>query len=325
MSTAFERLLLGKASDFQAVLRTAQIIASTDVTTLILGESGTGKELLARAMHLESQRAERTFLPVNCASIPQELAESALFGHRKGAFTGADSHHAGFVGNAEGGTLLLDEIGELPLGVQAKLLRFLETGEYHPLGEATPVRADVRIIAATNRDLQAQVKAGHFRTDLYYRLNIVPVELPPLRQRHGDIPLLLEQLSTQLAAQHQLSAPHYSREAIKQLKRHHWPGNVRELRNLCERMVILFHGRTVETGNLPAEIRHDRDNTQHEGTKAQSKSFILPERGLKLEDVEIDLIRQALDKTAGNRSRAARLLGLTRDTLLYRMKKYALT
>lgn len=316
MTTAFTALM-GETSEFMAVLRAAQIIALTEVTVLILGESGTGKELLAQAIHQHSRRAAGNFTVINCAALPETLAESELFGHRKGAFTGADSHQLGRIQATQGGTLFLDEIGELPLAIQAKLLRFLETGECQALGKTTVERVDTRILAATNRDLATEVKMGRFRADLYYRLNIVPLSLPALRQRRGDIKLLLHRLTEQLAARHQLPKPQYTPASIKILENYAWPGNIRELRNFCERMVIFHSGHTISPAQLPPEWQ-----TPPSAWTETLPAFALPETGLKLADLEISMIQQALVRTHGNRSQAARLLGLTRDTLLYRMKKY---
>ncbi len=309
--------MLGEAPAFQAVLRAAAITAVTDATTLIQGESGTGKELLARAIHVQSRRADGPFVTINCAALPENLAESELFGHRRGAFTGATGDQRGRIQAAHGGTLFLDEVGELPLGIQAKLLRFLEGGEVQPIGQPQPERVDVRVVAATNRDLFAEVQAGRFREDLFYRLNVVPLHLPPLRERGRDLELLVQRLTARLAMAHRLDAPRYSLGAMEALQRYRWPGNVRELRNVCERMVILFPGRTIHPENLPAEIRHSQPSVQ-EG------DFILPDSGVHLDSLERDLIRQALQRTHGNQSKAARLLGLSRGTLIYRMKKYAI-
>jgi DNA-binding NtrC family response regulator len=310
--------IYGKSPELQAVLNAASLIAATDVVVLIRGESGTGKELLARRIHASSRRSGGPLIPVNCASLSADLADSMLYGHRRGAFTGALADHAGYVGEAEGGTLLLDEIGEMPLNVQAKFLRFIETGECQSVGECRARRADVRIVAATNRDLDAQVADGSFRADLYHRLNVVPLELPPLRERSGDLELLLNALTRELADRHGVTAPAYSRAALKALRGYHWPGNVRELRNLCERLAILRSGMEVGVEQLPLAIRQRSHGEAGDG-------FTLPLGGIRLEDVETRLIRQALERTEGNRSRAARLLGLTRDTLLYRLKKYRLT
>ncbi|NNF96169.1 MAG: sigma-54-dependent Fis family transcriptional regulator, partial [Halobacteria archaeon] len=224
---------------------------------------------------------------------------------------------AGRVPAANGGTLFLDEVGELPLSIQAKLLRFLESGECQPVGQARTECLDVRVIAASNCDLLAAVQAGTFREDLYYRLNVVPLHLPPLRERGKDIELLVSRLTSLLTIQHCLDAPRYNMAALEAMQASSWPGNVRELRNVCERMLILFSGKTIHPENLPAEIRYNE-------AQADSPSFALPESGIQLEQLEVSMIQQALDKSRGNQSKAARLLGLSRGTLIYRMKKYAL-
>ncbi len=311
--------MLGNAPEFQSVLRAMKIVSATDATVLVTGESGTGKELLAKALHRYSRRHSKPFVTVNCAALPEHLAETELFGHRKGAFTGAVQNEQGRMQAANGGTIFLDEVGELPLGVQAKLLRFLETGECQQLGQPVTRRVDVRILAATNRDLSKAVKEGSFRRDLYYRLYVVPLELPPLRARKGDVELMLRGLTHELSLEYDLQPPVYSKEVLKRLTHYPWPGNVRELKNLCERMLILFSGRRIEVENLPQEIRHSQPESIN-----LTGVFKLPEQGLKMDDLEADLIKQALNRALGNRSKAARLLGLTRDTLLYRMKKYAI-
>jgi DNA-binding NtrC family response regulator len=318
-NSVFDDTLLGNAPEFKSVIRSAQIVAATDVTVLILGESGTGKELLARALHQASPRREGPFITINCAALPENLVESELFGHRKGAFTGAHDNHQGRIRAAEGGTLFLDEIGELPLAIQAKLLRFLESGECQAVGEQTPHKVDVRVITATNRDLLSFVREGRFREDLYYRLNVVPLEMPPLRKRRGDVPLLLKAMTSELAAQHGLKPPRFTGRAQTRVESHRWPGNIRELRNFCERMVVLHHDQEVDIDDLPMDILDPQGETPEEAAP-----FALPEEGISLDELEREMIRQALDRTHGNRSRAARLLGLTRDTLLYRIKKYAL-
>jgi DNA-binding NtrC family response regulator len=310
----FTTILLGNAPDFNNLLNAARFVASTDATVLILGESGTGKELLAQAMHQYSRRAARPFVTVNCAAIPENLAESELFGHRKGAFTGATEHQQGRIQAADRGTVFLDEIGELPLSVQAKLLRFLETGECQVVGQSTTTQVNTRLIAATHRDLYADMQTGRFRQDLYYRLNIVPLELPPLRQRIEDIELLLKHFTAYFVTQHQLPAPEFSTATLKLLRQFTWQGNVRELRNFCERMVIFHGGKHLEPTHLPREF--------HVTAPLAPVKFTLPDTGINLQTVEQQFIQQALEKAAGNRSKAARLLGLTRDTLLYRIKKF---
>jgi DNA-binding NtrC family response regulator len=313
-------MMLGQAPEFQSVLRAMRIVSATDATVLITGESGTGKELLAQALVDSSRRRNKPFITVNCAALPVQLAESELFGHRKGAFTSATSDGVGKMQAADGGTLFLDEIGELPMSVQAKLLRFLETGECQPLGQAKGRRVDVRIVAATNRNLAEAVEQGTFRSDLYYRLYVVPLELPALRDRPGDVPLMMKGLTASLAEKYNLVPPNYSKGTLKILNAYHWPGNVRELKNFCERMLILFSGRTVEPTNLPAEFKPSTVPK----SAANDAGFELPDQGISMDELEANLIEQALFKTAGNRSRAARLLGMSRDTLLYRMKKYAI-
>lgn len=303
---------------FESVLRSVQIVAATGATTLILGESGTGKELVAQALHQGSSRHGAPFVTVNCATFTEALAESQLFGHKRGAFTGAQTDYAGLIRAADGGTLFLDEIGELSLPVQAKLLRFLETGEFMSLGDTRTHRVDVRIIAATHRDLSALAAQDRFRADLFYRLQVVPIELPPLRARQGDIDWLLGRFFESLSAQYRLIAPKLTANARGVLRRHVWPGNVRELRNLAERLVILHSGKIVDVDNLPYALRHAE-------TVADSvRRFALPENGVDLEAVESDLLRQALARTGGNKSRAARLLSLSRDTFLYRLKKFSI-
>ncbi len=314
----FETTMLGKAPEFVSVLRSAQIVAATDVTVLVHGESGTGKELLGRALHDASPRRSGPFIAINCAALPEQLVESELFGHRRGAFTGATENQPGRIRAATGGTLFLDEIGELPLAIQAKLLRFLENGECQAVGESQVERVDARIIAATNRDLYQQVREGKFREDLYYRLNVVPLQLPPLRQRRDDIAPLLLAFSRELAARHRLDPPMFDKKVVQRLESYPWPGNIRELRNLCERMVILHHSKTITQEMLPPELSNGSSNN------AQASDFSLPANGISLEELEREMINQALERTRGNRSRAARLLGLTRDTLLYRIKKHSL-
>ncbi len=308
--------MLGKSPEFDALLRSLEIAAATDVAVILLGESGTGKELLARHIHTKSPRSDKQFVAINCAALPEGLAESEFFGHVKGAFTGATSDNPGRIFQAEGGTLFLDEIGEMSLEIQAKLLRFLESGEFQPVGSLKQRHANVRLIAATNADLRRKVEQGSFREDLYYRLNIIPFHVPPLRERTGDVKILVTQITAKLAAQYQLAPPSYAKSALTLLNSYAWPGNVRELRNLCERMLILFSGKEIGEGQLPQEIRHHQ---------SQRWTFSLPDTGIKLEELEQELLQQALEKTAGNQSKAARILGLTRYAFIYRLKKYQLT
>jgi DNA-binding NtrC family response regulator len=309
--------LIGKSPEFCTVIRSAQLVAAADVTVLITGQSGTGKELLANAIHLASRRKTKPFITVNCAALPENLAESELFGHRKGSFTGALTDKIGLIQTGNKGTIFFDEIGELPLAVQAKLLRFLENGECQGIGQQKPDKVDVRVIAATNRNLYQEVKAGAFRKDLYYRLHVVPLEMPPLCKRYGDLPLLLEHFTNELASRHGLKPPIYPPETMSVLKSYAWHGNVRELRNFCERMVALYSGRQILLEFLPQEIKGEK-------MVFNEQLFILPDGGVNLYDLEAQFIRQALFRCNGNRSQAAKLLGFTRNTLLYRMSKYAI-
>ena len=311
-----ESKLIGQSPEFQALLRSIQVTAATDVTVMLLGDSGTGKELLARELHSQSRRHPGPFVAINCAALPESLAESELFGHRKGSFTGAVENNIGRIRSANGGTLFLDEVAELPMNIQGKLLRFLESGECQAVGDTSHYHSDVRIIAATHVALFERVKQGLFREDLYYRINVVPLEIPALRKRSGDIPLLLSSLTDSLSAQHNLEAPRYSKACIEKLENYDWPGNVRELRNFCERMLVLFSGKEINPENLPYEFRQT--------TVSSGITFTLPDTGIQWDEMEQDMIHQALDKANGNQSKAARLLGLTRDTFLYRIKKYAI-
>jgi two-component system response regulator HydG len=312
--------LIGHSPNFEALLRSAKVVAVTDVTVLITGETGTGKEVLAHALQQHSLRAGKPFVVLNCAALPESIAESELFGHRKGSFTGATSNQHGKMQAANGGTLFLDEINSLPLSLQAKLLRFLETGECQPVGETQTHNVNVRIIAATNCRLYDKISTGDFRRDLFYRLNVVPLEIPPLRERRGDIELLLRHFMKRFSLEHGLGEATFGKSALARLNAYSWPGNVRELRNLCERLSILLPGRLIEADNLPSEvigIVPDPD--------APKPVVSLPDLGIELDKVEIELICQALRRTNGNRSKSARLLGISRDTLLYRMHKHGIS
>lgn len=306
--------ILTHSATMQAILCSARLVASTAVNVLITGESGTGKELVAKAIHQSSPRPQQSFITVNCAALPETLAESLLFGHRKGSFTGADQTQQGLIAAAEGGTLFLDEIGELPINLQAKLLRFLESGEILPLGEVRARQVKVRVLAATHRNLEQESRAGRFRTDLYYRLNVLPIELVPLRERPEDIELLSHYFLGQFAEQHRLNKTSLARDSIKTLQRYTWPGNVRELKNTCERLSILLAGQVIHSANLPMQIQQPKP--------LSLSTFTLPAEGVNLEALERDLLQQALDKTQQNKTQAARLLGISRDALNYRLKKY---
>ncbi len=309
--------IIGQSPALDSLIRSAKIVAATDVTVLLKGETGTGKEVLASAIQQTSTRADKAFITLNCAALPESLIESELFGHKKGSFTGASSDKQGLFQAADGGTLFLDEINSLPLSIQAKLLRFLESGECLAVGEVKPYKVDVRVISATNADLDKQIKNGEFRSDLYFRLNVVPLELPPLAQRTEDIESLIKHFLALFEDAHSLTAPKFSKPALKVLKAYPWPGNIRELRNLCERLSILLAGRVIEPENLPSEF-----TTRTISTAPAATDFTLPETGLKLDTLEADLIHQALNRTKGNRSKSAKLLGISRDTLLYRMQKH---
>ena len=315
MNTVSKQELLGKSPEFLSLLRALGMASVTDVSIILYGESGTGKELLARYVHEQSPRQNKPFVAINCAALPEGLAESEFFGHVKGAFSDAVTDNPGRIRQAEGGTLFLDEIGEMPLSIQAKLLRFLESGEYQPVGGIKQSHADIRLIAATNANLESRVEQGAFREDLYYRLNIVPFQVPPLRERSGDILLLLNSITQSMAERHQLPPPRYTAQAISLLKQYHWPGNIRELRNLCERMLILRGGQEIDATNLPPEIQRQPQ---------KNWSFSIPDGGINLEELEQELLQQALQKTNGNQSQAARILGLSRYAFIYRLKKYHL-
>lgn len=309
--------LLGNAPAIESVVRTAQIASATDVHILIEGETGTGKELMARAIQQNSTRAEKPFITINCAALPGELVESLLFGHEQGAFTGANERRDGYIQKADGGTVFLDEIGELPVGLQAKLLRFVENGECQRVGSHQSEMIDARIIAATHRNLLEMVQSGTFRQDLFYRLSVVNIRMPALRERLRDIPELTRHFLAEAATRNNTALATFSNEVLRHFKHYHWPGNVRELRNVCEHISALYPGETIQCDQLPTEIR--------ENTMPTSTGFTLPEEGIDMETLEVDLIHQALDYANGNKSKAAKLLGLSRDAFLYRLKKYNLT
>lgn len=308
--------IIGQSPALDTLIRSAKIVAATDVTVLLKGETGTGKEVFAHAIKNASSRANKDFLTLNCAALPESLIESELFGHKKGSFTGAVSSTQGLLQAADGGTLFLDEINSLPLSIQAKLLRFLDSGECLAVGDVRPYKVDVRVIAATNANLTMLISNGAFRSDLYFRLNVVPFELPPLAERSEDIELLVAHFFKLFEKNHDIKAPKFSKASLKILKHYKWSGNIRELRNLCERLSILFSNQVIEPENLPSEFQ--RETPLYEETT----DFVLPSMGLKLDALEANLINQALDRTQGNRSKSARLLGITRDTLLYRMQKH---
>lgn len=299
-----------------ARLRTLEGIAPPSV--LVMGESGTGKDVVARTIHARGPRARAPFVEVDCTSIPESLMESTLFGHEKGAFTGAARQHAGLFEIAAGGVVFLDEIGEMAPASQAKLLRTLENRRFKRVGGTTDIHFDACVIAATNRDLMAEVAAGRFREDLYYRLAIIPIDAPPLRERVEDIPLLVRHFCRKFGDQFNRNAD-IDGDAMVALCDYRWPGNVRELRNVLERLVIFNTGASIGLADLPPEIRF----SQNPAAESEHR-FVLPEEGIDLEQVERSFIEQALQRTAGNQVQAARLVGLTRFGLRSRMKKFTM-
>ena len=313
--------ILGRSEPMRRVLDLVARVARSKSTVLVTGESGTGKERIARAVHDLSDRAEKPFLVVNCGALPEALIESELFGHDKGAFTGAMQKHLGLFQDADGGTVLLDEVGELPPQVQVKLLRVLQERKVRSVGSTAEVDVDVRVIAATNRNVEEDVKSGKFRQDLYYRLNVLRIELPPLRERHEDIRELAEHFLRRCAAENGKEISGFAPDAVRALEGYAFPGNVRELENLVERAVALAQGSIIGLGDLPRELV---------GAAAQATPELLrlPEEGCELDQVlgemERRLIVQALERTGGVRTAAAKLLGLTLRSLRYRMQKLGL-
>jgi len=309
--------LVGDGEAMQRLRATIEQIAKTRSTVLILGESGTGKELVARAVHDASPRRGKRFVAVNCAAIPAALLESELFGHKRGAFTDAVRDKPGLFEDADGGTLFLDEVGELPLALQAKLLRALQEGEIRRVGDNASIKVDVRLVAATLRDLSEDVAAGRFREDLYYRLNVLPVRIPPLRERSEDIPQLARFFAQRHAARHKLGEVELPEPVIETLRRQPWPGNVRELENVIERALVLADGPAIDMPFLGTVM-----NVQHE-TSATDEDELSIKKATR--DLEQDLIRRALGVTGGNRTNAAKLLEISHRALLYKMKEYGIT
>jgi two-component system nitrogen regulation response regulator GlnG len=325
--------LIGRCSAMQEIYRVLARLTQTDLTVMITGESGTGKELVARALHQYGKRRNGSFVAINMAAIPRELIESELFGHEKGAFTGAQNRHTGRFEQAEGGTLFLDEIGDMPMEAQTRLLRVLQQGEYTTVGGRTPIKSNVRIIAATNRDLQQQIDQGLFREDLFYRLNVVPLRLPPLRERLDDIPDLVRHFLA-IAAREGLPPKGFEPAAIERLKRYHWPGNVRELENLVRRLSAIYSQEIVAVdmienelaspGRAPFANAAEATGDLSEAVERHLADYFmgfgneLPPTGLYgriLKKIELPLITAALVATRGNQIRAADLLGLNRNTL----------
>lgn len=304
--------IMGCSPAIEEALNVVARAAPSRATVLLHGESGTGKELMARAVHEASPRAGRPFVAVNCAALNKGLIESELFGHEKGAFTGADARRTGRFEQADGGTLFLDELAEIPLDVQVKLLRVLQERTIERVGSGVAIKVDVRLIGATNRDLAALVAHGAFREDLFYRLNVVAVALPPLRQRKGDIPLLVNHFLARYAAENDKAVGEISKEALELLTRYSYPGNVRELQNIVERAVVMARGAVVTCADLPAEVQ-----------KA-APALVADTLPAQVEELEKKAIAQALERAGGVQSRAAELLGLTERNLRYKLKKYGL-
>jgi sigma-54 specific flagellar transcriptional regulator A len=333
------RSLVGTSSQIQHVREMMAQVANNDVTVLITGESGTGKEVVARNLHHYSDRRDAPFVPVNCGAIPAELLESELFGHEKGAFTGAISARAGRFEMAEGGTLFLDEIGDMPLNMQVKILRVLQERCVERVGSNKSQPVNVRVVAATHRNLESMIEEGTFREDLYYRLNVFPIEMPALRERKEDIPLLLNEIAARLDGEKRGSV-RFNSAAIMSLCQHEWSGNVRELANLVERMAIMHPHSVIGVQNLPQKYRHvevqeedfhmqwDINNVAQPVLVSMSDTTLLPDQGIDLKEyltsLERNLIQQALDDCGGIVARAAERLSIRRTTLVEKMRKYEL-
>ena len=309
-----EEHIVAESEEMRLLVDKARRIARAPSTVLLTGESGTGKEIFANLIHQESDRKNRDLVSVNCAALPDTLLESELFGHCKGAFTGATSDRQGYFEVADGGTIFLDEIGEISANFQPKLLRVLESGEFHRVGDSNRLlRVDVRVIAATNRKLAEAVKSGQFREDLYYRLNVLPLHLPPLRERPEDVPALLNFFLRRRSSKH-----HFNKECLEALTRYNWPGNIRELVNAVEHAVVLSQTEMIDMRELPSAIQDFQQSAEAKSQTALSGSENT------LEEIEINCIMQAMEKTEFNRTQAARLLGVSRRTLGYRIEKYDL-
>jgi DNA-binding NtrC family response regulator len=316
--------IIGSSPEIIQVFRQIQEVAKHDTATvLITGESGTGKELVSREIHNLSPRKDMPFIELNCGSLPYNLLESELFGHEKGAFTDAKNRKIGLLEEADGGTVFLDEIGEMDLNLQVKLLRVLEDKKIRRLGSNKNIDIDVRIIAATNRDLKQSIEKKEFREDLFYRLNVFPIHLPPLRDRREDIPPLLQFFMNKFSKEFNKSIKDLSKEALSLFMSYNWPGNVRELKNIVERMCIMSRSETIDTTLVPSEIKGDMSEND------STFSFEIPQTGLNIEDVlkdvECKIIKQALDITKGNVAQTSRLLNIPRGTLRYKISKYNLS
>ena len=312
--------LVGQSTVMRDLFHLLEIVAGTSSTVLITGETGTGKELAAKAIHHNSARRNQRFIAINCSAIPETLLEAELFGHVRGAFTGAVANRQGRFEQAHKGTLFLDEVGTMSPALQAKLLRVLQEREFERVGDSHPIKVDVRVIAATHSDLQAMVREGSFREDLFYRLNVIPVKLPPLRDRRDDIPLLVQHFVQRLSADLERTPPRVSQEAMRHLMAHHWPGNVRQLENVVERAIAFSQGRPqIEAQDLTPEVHTPP------ATSTSASDVLFPDDGLDFEGyisgVELSLIKQSLERTHGNKRQAAKLLKLKRTTLIEKLKR----
>src|SRR5690242_15850091 len=316
--------IVGESAAMKKMLALAAKVAESEVASVLLqGESGTGKDLVAKAIHYGSQRAEGPFVAINCAALPATLIESELFGYEKGAFTDAKARKEGLFEQAQGGTLLLDEIGELELSLQAKLLRVLEEGAFRRVGGLKDIPMDVRVLAASNRDLKSESEAGRFRLDLYYRLSIIQIDIPPLRDRGDDVLLLSKHYTSTIGSRLRLrrKIKDLSPEARDVFRKYHWPGNVRELRNVIERALILEDNDEITTEYLPGGLlMSPRQSSLTSGIEVPAQ-FVLPTEGISLDEAELSFVRQAIARSGGNQTRAAELLGISRDQLRYRLKK----
>ena len=318
---AAENLLIGRSASLRSLQDRARQVARTDMDVLVAAESGTGKELLARLIHQASDRRNRPFVAVNCAAFPEALLESELFGHARGAFTGAAAAKPGKFELAHTGTLLLDEIGELPLLLQPKLLRALQEREVDRLGDTRPVPVDVRVIATTNQPLASLVEEGKFRADLYYRLNVVPLSIPPLRDRRGDVPLLVQHFLEKYSRRGGAPAPVFSPELMERLEQHAWPGNVRELENLVRRAIALHPGERIGREFFEDAVAEESKGSAKAPVPAAASTFT---PGVSLRDMERRLLESTLDAEGGNRTRAARLLGICPRTMRNKIREYGL-
>ena len=315
--------IVGESPAMREMLALAHKVAESEVSSVLLqGESGTGKDLVAKAIHYQSTRAEAPFVAINVAALPGTLIESELFGYEKGAFTDAKVRKEGLFEQAEGGTLFLDEIGELELSLQAKLLRVFEEGSFRRVGGLKDLPLDVRVIAASNRDLKAESEAGRFRADLFYRLSVIQIDIPPLRERGDDVRLLAEHYINSFRSRLRKSIDGIAPEALAAFARYEWPGNVRELRNVIERAMILEDEETITTKYLPRGLAGEsRIGTETRVDGGRPNQFRLPADGVSLDEVEMSLVRQALERSGGNQTKAAELLDISRDQLRYRLKK----